>query len=77
MLPEFSAFRSFVPHTVADNQVTAFLQAIFDQEKPRTVGDILKMLKIFPNMQKRLKTVPDLILFLAARSAVPARSLWI
>ncbi len=35
-------------HTVADNQVTAFLQEIFDQEEPRTLGDILKLLKDIP-----------------------------
>ncbi len=35
-------------HTVADNQVTAFLQELFDQEEPRTVGDLVKLLKDIP-----------------------------
>ncbi len=35
-------------HTVADNQVTAFLQDLFDQEEPRTLGDILKLFKEIP-----------------------------
>lgn len=35
-------------HTVADNQVTAYLQEIFDNEKPKTLGDIIKLLKDIP-----------------------------
>ncbi len=35
-------------HTVADNQVTFFLQDLFDSEEPRTLGDILKLLKNIP-----------------------------
>ncbi|MDW7730263.1 MAG: NGG1p interacting factor NIF3 [Bacillota bacterium] len=51
-------------HTVADNQVTAFLQAMFDQEKPRTVGEILKMLKNIPEYAEAAKNgaAPDITL---------------
>jgi hypothetical protein len=34
-------------HTVADNHVVAFLQKVFDKEKPETVGEIVdRLLKI-------------------------------
>jgi hypothetical protein len=39
-------------HTVADNQVTAYLQELFDKEKPRYVGDILKSLKAIPEYKQ-------------------------
>ncbi len=35
-------------HTVADNQVTAYLQEMFDAQEPRTLGDVVKLLKEIP-----------------------------
>jgi len=35
-------------HTVADNQVAAFLQEQFDREEPKTLGDLVKLLKEIP-----------------------------
>lgn len=51
-------------HTVADNQVTAFLQEIFDREEPRTLGDILKLLKDIPEYGEAVKygAGPDLVI---------------
>jgi putative NIF3 family GTP cyclohydrolase 1 type 2 len=51
-------------HTVADNQVTAYLQEIFDQKKPRTVGDIIKLLKEIPEYAEATKysAGPDIVL---------------
>jgi len=50
-------------HTVADNQVTAFLQEMFDREEPRTLGDILKLLKDIPEYGAAVKygAGPDLV----------------
>ncbi len=42
-------------HTVADNQVATFLQDMFDQEEPRTLGDILKLLKDIPEYKEASK----------------------
>jgi len=42
-------------HTVADNQVTAFLQEMFDREEPRTLGDILDLLKEIPEYAEAAK----------------------
>lgn len=42
-------------HTVADNQVTAFLQDLFDKEEPRTLDDILKLLKDIPEYAEASK----------------------
>ncbi len=51
-------------HTVADNQVTGFLQELFDREQPRTLGDILKLLKEIPEYDKaaRHDAGPDIVL---------------
>jgi putative NIF3 family GTP cyclohydrolase 1 type 2 len=51
-------------HTVADNQVTAFLQEIFDREEPRTLGDIVKLLKEIPEYSEAVKSGagPEIIL---------------
>jgi len=51
-------------HTVADNQVVAFLQDMFDQEKPRKVEDIIKLLKAIPEYAEATKNCagPDVIL---------------
>jgi len=35
-------------HTVADNQVATFLQDLMDREKPKTLQDIVKLLKTIP-----------------------------
>ncbi len=50
-------------HTVADNQVTHFLQELFDKEKPRTLGDILKLLKDIPEYAAAAKhsAGPDIV----------------
>ncbi len=51
-------------HTVADNQVTAFLQDLLDREEPRTLGDILKLLKEIPEYAEaaKLSAGPDIVL---------------
>jgi putative NIF3 family GTP cyclohydrolase 1 type 2 len=38
-------------HTVADNQVTSFLTAIFEKRLPRTVGDVVDILREQPEYQ--------------------------
>ena len=35
-------------HTVADNQVTTYLQELMDQNTPDTLGDVVKLLKDIP-----------------------------
>ncbi len=42
-------------HTVADNQVTSYLQEMMDQEKPDTLGNVLKMLKKIPEYAEAVK----------------------
>ena len=51
-------------HTVADNQVTAFLQEMFDQQEPRTLGDILKLLKDIPEYAEAARhgAGPDIVI---------------
>jgi hypothetical protein len=51
-------------HTVADNQVTTFLQDLFDQKEPRTVGDIVDLLKDIPEYAEATKysAGPDIVL---------------
>lgn len=39
-------------HTPADNQVNAFLEKLFEEKKPETVGDIIKILKEVPEYRK-------------------------
>jgi len=58
-------------HTVADNQVTAYLQDIFDDEKQRTLGDIIKRLKEIPEYAEaaRHSAGPDIVLGSKERSA--------
>lgn len=58
-------------HTVADNQVTAYLQDIFDNEKQRTLGDIIKRLKGIPEYAQAVRDSagPDLVLGSKERSA--------
>ncbi|MHB8780905.1 MAG: NGG1p interacting factor NIF3 [Candidatus Geothermincolia bacterium] len=50
-------------HTVADNQVTAFLTDIFSKRQPRTVGDVVDMLREQPEYQAASanKTGPTII----------------
>ena len=51
-------------HTVADNQVNTYLQKLIEQETPRTVGDILKLLKAIPEYAEATKysAGPDVVL---------------
>jgi len=42
-------------HTVADNQVTSYLQELMEQEKPDTLGDVLKILKKIPEYAEAVK----------------------
>ncbi|KAF1085655.1 NIF3 (NGG1p interacting factor 3) [Sporotomaculum syntrophicum] len=42
-------------HTVADNQVTSYLQELMEQEKPDTLGDVLSMLKKIPEYAEAVK----------------------
>ena len=51
-------------HTVADNQVNTYLQELIERETPRTVGDILKLLKAIPEYAEATKysAGPDIVL---------------
>jgi len=51
-------------HTVADNQVNTYLQELIERETPRTVGDILKLLKAIPEYAEATKysAGPDVVL---------------
>ncbi len=42
-------------HTVADNQVASFLQELMDKEQPKTLGDIIKLLKTIPEYAQAVK----------------------
>lgn len=42
-------------HTPADNMVTGFLTRLFEEKDPRTVGDVVKVLKEIPEYQQALK----------------------
>jgi len=42
-------------HTVADNQVATFLQEIIEQEEPKTLLDIVKLLKTIPEYAEAVK----------------------
>lgn len=42
-------------HTVADNQVTSYLQDLMDQEKPDTLGDVVKLLKQIPEYAEAVR----------------------
>lgn len=42
-------------HTVADNQVNHYLQDLMDNQKPKTLGDIIKLLKSIPEYAEATK----------------------
>lgn len=42
-------------HTPADNHVASFLQELFDQEKPETLGVVIKLLKTLPEYREAVK----------------------
>lgn len=42
-------------HTVADNQVVTFLQAMFDKEQPERLSDVLKLLNTIPEYKESAK----------------------
>jgi len=50
-------------HTPADNNVDLFLQKLMDKKKPRTVGDVVKILKDVPEYHEavKLKSGPKII----------------
>ena len=58
-------------HTVADNQVTAYLQDMFDREKPLTLEDVVKLLKKIPEYAEaaRHSAGPDIVLGCKERRA--------
>ncbi len=58
-------------HTVADNQVVHFLQELLDGEEPRTLGDLLKILKAIPEYAEaaKYKAGPEIMLGSENRSA--------
>jgi len=58
-------------HTVADNQVVHFLQELLDGEKPRILGDLLKILKAIPEYAEatKYKAGPEIMLGSENRSA--------
>jgi putative NIF3 family GTP cyclohydrolase 1 type 2 len=42
-------------HTPADNMVTTFLQNLFDEKKPDTLGEVVKLLKEIPEYAEAVK----------------------
>lgn len=42
-------------HTPADNMVNTFLQKLFDEKQPETLGDVLKLLKEIPEYKEAIK----------------------
>jgi len=42
-------------HTPADNMVVKFLEQVFDEKKPETVGDIIEVLKEIPEYREAVK----------------------
>lgn len=42
-------------HTPSDNMVTSYLQRTFDEKKPDTIGDILKLLREIPEYEEGIK----------------------
>lgn len=58
-------------HTPADNMVATFLQRLFDDKKPDTVGDLLKLLKAIPEYREaaKLGVGPTVILGSEKRTA--------
>ncbi len=58
-------------HTVADNQVTAYLQDMFDREKPLTLDDVVKLLKKIPEYAEATchSAGPDIVLGCKERRA--------
>lgn len=50
-------------HTPADNLVTRFLTRMFEEKSPRTVGEVVKLLKEVPEYQQavRMKAGPQII----------------
>lgn len=51
-------------HTPADNHVNDFLQNLFDQNKPETLGDVVKVLKEIPEYAEAVKynAGPEIVL---------------
>lgn len=58
-------------HTPADNMVTSYLQAIFDDKQPDTLDDVLRILKDIPEYREaaRNNTGPRILLGAKERSA--------
>lgn len=58
-------------HTVADNQVASYLQEYLDSKKPRTLGDVVKLLKEIPEYAEAVKhsAGPEIVLGSKERSA--------
>ncbi|NLK51144.1 MAG: NGG1p interacting factor NIF3 [Syntrophomonadaceae bacterium] len=50
-------------HTPADNLVTRFLNQLFSEKNPRTVGEVVKVLKEIPEYQeaRKIKAGPEVI----------------
>jgi hypothetical protein len=42
-------------HTVADNMVSTYLQKMFEEKKPETLADVLKLLKAIPEYEEGAK----------------------
>jgi len=42
-------------HTPSDNMVASYLQRTFDEKKPETIGDILKLLREIPEYEEGIK----------------------
>jgi len=43
-------------HTVADNQVTSYLQELVEKENPQTLGDVIKLIKSIPEYAEAVKS---------------------
>ncbi len=50
-------------HTPADNHVNDFLQRLFDERQPETLGDLVKLLKEIPEYAEAIKynNVPNIV----------------
>lgn len=58
-------------HTPADNMVATYLQQMFDDKKPETVGDVMKLLKDIPEYKtsSKLGAGPKIVLGSKKRTA--------
>ena len=63
-------------HTPADNHVSDYLQRLFDEKKPETLEDVLKLLKSIPEYAEAVKYNAGPPSSWAARKDGPAKLWW-